>query len=497
MGHGEIAFTTMGQRSICVEGERGHSYWVVDAPNDDRAWRASNALPEASPTSSARTRLSPSQERLAAKAGALLGVAGLAAPEAVLVAVYALGLILFAAAIALRAALTLVGALKRSGPAKPSPSASRRPIYTLLIPLYREANCAAKIAAAMRALRYPADRLDVIFLTEEDDPETRAALETSNLPQGCRILIAPDGAPRTKPRALNYGLDFAEGAFVAVYDAEDLPHPDQLNAALAAFENGGETLACVQAPLKARNGRESWLASQWALEYDLQFGLLVPAAAWLGLPILLGGTSNHFRIDALRAVGGWDAWNVTEDADLGARLARLGWSVGSITPPTLEEAPEILSVWTAQRSRWIKGYIQTWMVLMRDPAAAARGMGRIKFSILSVQLSAAILSALVHGPLLLWVALCWLAPSVSVGVLDLWLMSAGYAVNLAAALAAPGRLRASRLAAIATLPLYWPVQTLAAVRAVYGWVRNPHVWAKTPHGLTAKPVLSPMIAFAE
>ncbi|MFT5774722.1 glycosyltransferase family 2 protein [Hyphomonas sp.] len=189
------------------------------------------------------------------------------------------------------------------------------------------------------------------------------------------------GLPRTKPRALNYGLARARGAYVVVYDAEDRPDPRQLREAVAAFVRGVGTsrLACVQAPLVGMPEGGGWLSAQWALEYAIQFGRILPALARLGLPIALGGTSNHFNRARLIEAGGWDAWNVTEDADLGLRLARRGARVGMIAPPTLEAPPEQMGVWLAQRSRWLKGLLQTWLVLMRTLAASLREMGLAGF----------------------------------------------------------------------------------------------------------------------
>jgi len=186
--------------------------------------------------------------------------------------------------------------------------------------------------------------------------------------------VVPPGLPRTKPRALNYGLARARGEFVVVNDAECRPHPDQLKAAVRAFRAAGKRLACVQAPLVG-DGARGWIAGQRALEYAVQFGRLLPAQARLGLPIAPGGTSNHFRRRALTSAGGWDAWNVTEDADLGLRLARTGWRVGMIATPTQEAPPEALLVWINQRSCWLKGFLQTWLVVMRRPRAAMREMG--------------------------------------------------------------------------------------------------------------------------
>lgn len=224
----------------------------------------------------------------------------------------------------------------------------------------------------------------------------RAALLAEDWPAVTELLNVPPGLPRTKPRALNYGLAQAVGEFVFVYDAEDRPSPDQLKAVVRAFRTAGHELAIVQAPLVGE-GAQSWIGGKWALEYTVQFGRLLPAQALLGLPVMLGGTSNHFR-RALEISGGWDAWNVTEDAELGLRLARSGQWVGMIRPPTLETPPGSMMVCINQRSRWLKGLIQTWLVLLRRPGQAARELGIDRLLAAQLTLGAAILSALVHGP---------------------------------------------------------------------------------------------------
>lgn len=432
------------------------------------------------PWKSAARTLSAGQRRMFARGFALVGVAGLIAPEMLAGLAGWVGIFLFAAILMFRVWLYVAGA---AAPRVAAPMAATEedwPVYTLLIALKDEAETAAQLAAAIRALDYPAGQLDVKLLIETGDEATRYALKAQRWPEGTELLVVPPGMPRTKPRALNYGLARARGEHVVVYDAEDRPHPDQLKAAVRAFRAGDETLACVQAPLVG-TGAQGWIAGQWALEYAVQFGCLLPGQARLGLPIALGGTSNHFRRSALEAAGGWDAWNVTEDADLGLRLARGGWRVGMITPPTLEAPPEQLGVWLGQRSRWLKGFLQTWLVVMRRPAAASREMGLAGFVSVQLTLGAAILSALVHGPWAVWLALSLAFPDAAVAPGFLLLAAISYAAGMVMALLAPGGKDWRRLALAATLPLYWPLQSIAMGRALYGLAKCPHFWAKTPH----------------
>jgi cellulose synthase/poly-beta-1,6-N-acetylglucosamine synthase-like glycosyltransferase len=272
-----------------------------------------------------------------------------------------------------------------------------------------------------------------------------------------------------------------------VYDAEDRPHPQQLRAALAAFEDGDEKLACVQAPLSIDNAEASWIARQFAAEYAIQFGEMLPLLARMNLPLPLGGSSNHFRTDALRDVGGWDPNNVTEDADLGYRLARDGYRSGVIGPPTWEEAPIDFRSWRRQRARWIKGHMQTWLVLMRDPFRAAREMGLAAFASMQLILGGGIVAAFAHGPLAFVILAALLTPYRLLEPVDFVLAHSGYTVAALASLTATALSgNPSHLRAAPTMPFYWPLATIAAVFAFAGLLFQPHQWAKTTHGVSPR-----------
>ena len=460
---------------------------VREAPPDpEAALAAASVLARDHPAESAFTTLTKLQACWFAFALGLLAFAALIAPAKFVALAGAATFLFFAVALGFRCAVYLRGAHAVQAELVEDTAAAHRqglswPVYTLLIALKDEAETAAQLSKAVCALDYPGDRLDVKLLIETGDDVTRDALRQQRWPAGTQLLIVPPGLPRTKPRALNYGLRFARGEFVVVYDAEDRPAPDQLKSAVRAFRAGGPSLACVQAPLVGEGSR-GWLAGQWALEYAIQFGRLLPGLASLGLPIALGGTSNHFRRAHLEAVGGWDAWNVTEDADLGLRLARRGLRVGVIEPPTLESPPEELSIWIAQRSRWLKGFMQTWLVVMRQPGKAIRQMGLGNFLSIQLTLGVAILSALVHGPWAVWLFAMLVSPQMAVAPVFLWCVVVSYAAGIVMALAAPGQRDGRRLLLAFSLPLYWPLQSLAMARALYSLARRPHFWAKTPHG---------------
>jgi hypothetical protein len=336
------------------------------------------------------------------------------------------------------------------------------------------------------------ERFEVLLILEEADTETRLAVGQIPLPAEFRLLIVPDLAPRTKPKALTYALGFATGDLIVVYDAEDAPAPQQLRSAVQAFVDGGPRVGCVQAMLAIDPNQRDWLSRHFAMEYAALFSGLLPVLAAWRLPIPLGGTSNHFPRAVLSASGAWDPYNVTEDADLGLRLARLGWQVVVIGSPTLEEAPGSLRAWFTQRTRWIKGYAQTYAVHMRRPVTLARETGGAGFVAIQAVLAGALVSALLHpwcyvllaadawtGDLLSASSNPWERALDSIAIFNL---AGGFlgALALCAIAAARSGLRPS-LWLIATIPVYWLLVSAAAYRAIWQLAVDPHRWEKTPH----------------
>jgi glycosyltransferase XagB len=394
----------------------------------------------------------------------------------------------FGVIIALRLVTVFAAMIRRPAPAVPRASDNDLPTLSVLVPLYREADVVPQLIAAISRLDYPRHLLDVKLLVEADDPETIAAVLAQSVPTCFEVIPVPPGLPRTKPKALNYALAFARGEFVAIFDAEDAPSPDQARAAMAAFREGPDNLAVVQAPLQVHNGGDSWIARQFALEYAIHFRVWLPLLAQLKLPIPLGGTSNYFRSSMLQRVGGWDAWNVTEDADIGIRLARFGYVAGMIPPATLEEAPTRWRPWRSQRTRWIKGHLQTWLVLNRHPLRVMRDMGVLRYMSTHVTLGGGILAALLHGPLYLWIA----ASVFAFGNIEAWhwiMFGLGYFSAVAAALAS--RSKHATLGIVATMPFYWPLQSGAAIAALFEMRFKPHFWSKTQHGVTTSKPAQP------
>ncbi len=370
------------------------------------------------------------------------------------------------------------------------------PVYTVIVPLFRETRILAQIVRNLDALDYPASKLDIKIMLEACDLDMIGAVSRLDLPARYEVIVVPEGLPRTKPRALNMGLDFARGAYVVVYDAEDRPDPGQLRAAVRRFDAHPGEVACLQACLSIDHADETWLTRMFAIEYAGLFHVIKPGLAALALPIPLGGTSNHFRAAALLRVGGWDAWNVTEDIDLGYRLARFGLKVLSLDSSTFEEAPLTLALWMPQRSRWLKGWIVTLMVLGRAPGRTFRDLGWRNGASVAVSLLGTVASGLLGPPLLLWAAAEGLEGVLFRPETPLWwlFVAASAAVLVGGLLAAIvpcwlGLRRLGRLDLavwILTLPVYLLLISVASWRALFEVWRRPYAWNKTEHGLARR-----------
>ncbi|HRY06714.1 MAG TPA: glycosyltransferase [Hyphomicrobiaceae bacterium] len=366
------------------------------------------------------------------------------------------------------------------------------PTYAVLVPLYDEAEIVPGLIKALSALDYPVDRLAIRLVVEEDDPRTHAALSAIALPRHMSVLVVPRGVPKTKPRALVAALEHTPGELVVVFDAEDLPEPNQLRVAASAFAHAPQHLVCLQACLNTFNPDETWLTRQFTIEYSALFDLILPALLRFGLPLPLGGTSNHFRRAALQDVLAWDPYNVTEDADLGVRIARFGMRVGVIGSTTWEEAPPTFRIWLGQRTRWLKGWMQTYLVHMRAPRRLVDELGWWPFVGLQVLMGAMIASALVHP----WFYIL-LGYEISKGTLLagaaaqkshvlLWLALAnlvlGYvSVLLIGAVAVWRRGRRRLITHLPLVPFYWLAISLAGYRALIELVTSPFHWEKTRH----------------
>ncbi|MDQ0316811.1 glycosyltransferase [Amorphus orientalis] len=492
---------------VCARGARASRIVITDGATLRRARQESSRIlrPENArwdlgiPRAlTARDTLSRKQRLLAhALVAGALAVAA-TAPAAVPTLLQAfVACVLFILTCA-RAAASLAAAPMTFAPPRTKLSSAELPTYSVLIPLYMEAKSARSLVGSLRRLDYPADKLDVIVLLEQDDPATLDAFLALDLPDWMRLVVVPPEGPRTKPKALNVGLAYARGELVTILDAEDRPDPSQLRIAAETFAAGSPALACLQARLAVDHARDTFVTRMFAIEYASLFDVLLPWLAARKVLFPLGGTSNHFRRDILVRIGGWDAFNVTEDADLGVRLARFDYEMSVIASTTWEEAPLHMGAWMRQRTRWLKGWMQTWLVHMREPGRFARK--RVLAKMLAFQ-------ALILGSLMAILAfpICLvLLGAHAVGLIPLlpepaYASRAVFALNAAVFVGgftatAALSLRAIRLRrlwlsplALLGLPIYWLMLAVALIAAFVDLLRRPHHWAKTHHGIARRP----------
>ncbi len=409
---------------------------------------------------------------------------------------YGFGLLLtplFIAVISLRLWAIIHFWKKSAAPMPRTQKMARLPTYTILVPLYREEKILPSLTKALMALDYPKEKLDIKLLLEADDLETQHTAKNLKLPCYFQCLIVPHSFPKTKPKALNYALNFALGDYVVIYDAEDRPDKDQLHKALQKFSQDSDSLACVQARLNTYNGNTNWLTQQFTLEYSALFNALLPALSHLNLPFLLGGTSNHFKMEALKKVGGWDAFNVTEDADLGIRLYRLGYRCSTINSTTHEESCTHFSSWIKQRSRWLKGWMQTYCVHMSNPLTLWKQLGWKGFACFQVLLGGQILASLSYLFFLLIIVFSILSTLLLTPPLfayskvfltfssTLFLLS--YLINLWLNYLTAPKTKSTDLGwALISTPFYWAMISAAAFRALSQLFTKPFYWEKTEHG---------------
>lgn len=381
-------------------------------------------------------------------------------------------------------------AARQPGSVPGGPGFLRLPTVSLLVPLYRERAIAERLVKRLSALDYPRELLDICLIVEEDDLLTRETLSRSRLPAWMRQITVPAGAVRTKPRALNFALDFLRGSIVGVYDAEDAPEPGQIHKVVRRFADRGPEVACLQGVLDFYNPRENWLARVFTIEYASWFRVVLPGFARLGFAIPLGGTTLFFRRSALEMLGGWDAHNVTEDADLGIRLARYGFRTELIDTVTKEEANCRAIPWIKQRSRWIKGYAMTWLVHMRAPRQLLTDLGLRRF--LGVQfLFLGTLSQFLLAPLLwsFWLMLFGLPHPLTpllpqtafIALTVIFLASELITIGVGVLAVAGGEHRTLWKWA-PTMHVYWPLATFAAFKGVFEIITKPFYWDKTQHG---------------
>ena len=455
-------------------------------------WEASLGLANLDPSLSAKAGATPAQCASAMAAISAVSFAfGLSPASALAVASLSMTCF-FLGSIWLRLFAGAASTACGREPFRPRVEDRRLPVYSIVVALHKEARVVPQLIAALAALDYPRSKLDIKLVIEHDDHATRLAIEALHLPANCEIIVAPAGWPRTKPRALNIALPLARGEFLVVFDAEDAPAPSQLREAAERFLRSPRELACLQARLAIDNIEDSWLTRLFAIEYAVLFDVLNPGLAGLGLPLPLGGSSNHFRTAVLREICGWDAWNVTEDADLGLRLARLGYRVGILPSSTQEEAPARLDAWLTQRRRWTKGWMQTFITLTRDPRRLMLELGAKNCLALAL-----LMTGLVIAPPL-WPFFAVLvvhdvhaglpSPGSALALIEtvLWTSACVFGAGSILWLSLLGMKRRKLLGLwpfLPTLFVYYLLTSAAAWMALYDLILRPYHWHKTEHGL--------------
>jgi len=369
------------------------------------------------------------------------------------------------------------------------------PIYTILCPLYKEWHVLPQFINSICNLDYPKERLQVLLLLEEDDEETFARVSQIKLPEFIQIAIIPHSMPKTKPKACNYGLALVQGKYCVIYDAEDVPEKDQLKKAVLAFEKLSDNVICQQAKLNFYNPYQNILTRLFCAEYSLWFDLILPGLQSINAPIPLGGTSNHFRTSILKELQGWDPFNVTEDCDLGIRLAKKGYTTTILDSTTYEEANSEIKNWFWQRSRWIKGYIQTYLVhtrCLKDFQTKDKYWNIFTFQL---TVGGKILSMFIN-PLMWFITFCYFAkraeyglfiesffpaPVLYMAVFSVIIGNFLYFYYYMVGLARRGYFDLIKFGFL--VPVYWIFMSFAAWIALYKLLTAPFQWSKTKHGL--------------
>lgn len=479
-----------------TEWDIGHA--LRRAYRDEILDEASLGLWRKNEEQSARSVLGEQQRIALLLSAILLVMAVVYYPRMVLVVAIAAANLAFVAAVLFKFVVCLVGARRERDEGITAEQVeeledAELPFYTVLVPVYREANVVADLVENLGKLDYPQEKLEILLLMEEDDPETIEAARAANAPPSMVFLTIADGLPKTKPKACNVGLFFARGEFVVIYDAEDRPDPDQLKKAVIAFRQGGEDLVCVQAALNYWNATENALTRMFTLEYSFWFDYMLPGLDALKLPIPLGGTSNHFDTDQLRKLGGWDPYNVTEDADLGIRASAMGMNVGVINSTTFEEANRSTPNWIRQRSRWIKGYLQTMLVHSRSPVALTRETGAVQALAFLLLIGGTPATFLLSPPLMLVFFFSLLVSAATTAAFFptwvLWvsafnLLLGNSAMIYVSMMGAFKRERFELVIWALANPFYWLLHAVASYKALWQLITRPHYWEKTHHGLS-------------
>jgi glycosyltransferase XagB len=474
--------------------------WAVQSAfNDALSHRAVHELAELSPELSAKQVFTPGQIAFgyAFLSALLLGLA--LWPIATLIALNVTMSVFYLGNFIFKSTLVFAGGAHASGHDDTIAIAARAlsddelPVFTVLVPMHKEPAMLPMLAQSLRELDYPLGKLDIKLVLEASDAETIEVASKLGLEGVFEIIRVPPSHPQTKPKACNFALRFARGEFLVIYDAEDRPEPDQLRKVVATFRRSSAKTACLQCRLSYFNSNENWLARMFTLDYALWFDQMLPGLERLNIPIPLGGTSNHFKIEVLRELHAWDPFNVTEDADLGIRLTQKGYRVGVVDSTTFEEASCHAGNWIRQRSRWMKGYMQTFLVHTRRPLHLMRTIGPLGFVGFVFFIGGTVLSGL-FNPLFWLLYIGWLVAAFSgfetvfpepLLFLSLFNLLAGNGALIFLNMLAPIRRGWLDLIPYSLTAFgYWVMISIATYKGFWQLLRNPFYWEKTQHGLS-------------
>lgn len=484
----------LGSALMSIAPERDIQNALVETNRETLIERAEQRVPT---HESCRTWNPKLMLRFAISAGLIFVTCLLLAPSGTMIALSICAILTLMLNMGLKIATTLSQVrpyIRRNSAAAPPAQQTelfRLPVVSIMVPLFKEREVAGHLIQRLKRLNYPKELLDICLVVEEDDDTTCETLERTYLPDWVRVTKVPKGNVRTKPRAMNFALDFCRGTIIGVYDAEDAPHPDQIHHIVRRFHERGPQVACLQGLLDFYNPRTNWLSRCFTIEYNTWFQVFLPGLERLGFAVPLGGTTLFFRREVLEKLGGWDAHNVTEDADLGIRLARHGYRTEIVHTSTEEEANCRFVPWIKQRSRWLKGFAITWAVHMRSPRRLLKDLGFKKF--LGVQiLFVGTLSQFLLAPLLwsFWVMPFGFAHPIQsiVGTSTLLALGVTFLVAeiitiLVGMFAVSDKKHRFLMIWVPTMHLYFPMATLAAYKGMYELLTQPFYWDKTSHGV--------------
>jgi cellulose synthase/poly-beta-1,6-N-acetylglucosamine synthase-like glycosyltransferase len=474
--------------------------WAVQAAFDDElSHRAVHELAELNPEFSAKQVFTPGQVVFGYVLLTILLIGLALSPIATLITLNVLISIFYLGNFLLKGILVFVGGARSADRDEAIAFAARAlsddelPVFTVLVPMYKEPTMLPMLARALRELDYPLAKLDIKLVLEAGDVETIEVASKLGLEGVFEVVRVPPSHPQTKPKACKFALQFARGEFLVIYDAEDRPEPDQLRKVVATFRQSPANTACLQCRLSYFNSHENWLTRMFTLDYGLWFDQMLPGLERLNVPIPLGGTSNHFKIEVLRKLHAWDPFNVTEDADLGVRLTQKGYRVGVVDSTTFEEASCHAGNWIRQRSRWMKGYMQTFLVHTRHPLHLMRTIRPLGFLGFVFFIGGTIISGLLN-PVFWLLHIGWLIAAFSgfeaifpepLLFLCLFNLLAGNGAFIFLSMLAPIRRGWLDLVPYSLTAFgYWVMISIATYKGLWQLLHNPFFWEKTNHGVS-------------